>query len=111
MPTHHWSDRIGRSIIQDIVKLKIPLWTDGLRDYQLDMVSSVLDRNNVLVSLGTGCGKTTGFAIPVLVLREISKNPHLYPNLRCPKMAVGIVITPTKGLSSDIVHRLVWSLH
>jgi Lhr-like helicase len=93
------------------VKLKIPLWTDGLRDYQLDMVSSVLDRNNVLVSLGTGHGKTTGFAILVLVLREISENPHLYPNLRYPKKVVGIVIMPTKGLSSDIVCMLVWRLN
>jgi hypothetical protein len=103
MPIHRWTDRIGRSTIQEIVKLKIPEWKDGLRDYQLDMVASVLDGQNVLASLGTGRGKTAGYAIPVLVFREISLNPHLYPDLRYPKMAAGIVITPTKGLSFDIV--------
>jgi superfamily II DNA/RNA helicase len=107
MHIHRWSDRIGRSTIQDITKLKIPSWTNGLYDYQLDMVAAVLDRKNVLASLGTGSGKTAGFAIPVLVLREISKNPHLYPDLRYPEMAVGIVITPTKGLSFDIVSGLI----
>jgi hypothetical protein len=106
MPIHRWTDRIGRSAIQDIVKLKIPQWKDGLRDYQLDMAASVLDRKNVLISLGTGRGKTAGFAVPMLVLREISSNPDLYPDLRYPKMAVGIVITPTKGLSFDIVRGL-----
>ncbi|KAE9384328.1 hypothetical protein BT96DRAFT_968543 [Gymnopus androsaceus JB14] len=53
----------------------------------------------------TGGGKSALFGIPILVHHEISGNPTLYPKFSVciRERAVGIVITPTKGLANDIL--------
>ncbi|KAJ7193716.1 P-loop containing nucleoside triphosphate hydrolase protein [Mycena pura] len=107
-PRLRWQDELGRKTIGDIVKKVIPAWTDGLRPVQEDLVSAILDGDDVLCCTATGDGKSAAFSIPILVLDEYAVNPQLYPaGLRSRIGSVGVVVTPTKGLANNIVLELV----
>ncbi|KAJ7436294.1 P-loop containing nucleoside triphosphate hydrolase protein [Mycena latifolia] len=102
-----WQDPIGRQTINTIVKKLIPKLKDGLRPVQEDLIAPVLDGEHVLCCTATGDGKSAGFSVPILVINEYNKNPQLYPRgLRTRLHPVGIVVTPTKGLASNIVSEL-----
>ncbi|KAJ7752951.1 P-loop containing nucleoside triphosphate hydrolase protein [Mycena metata] len=107
VPNPRWQDPIGRQTIQTIVKKLIPNWTTGLRPIQEDLVSPILDSEDVLCCTATGDGKSAAFSIPILVLNEYNANRQLYPSgLRTRQNPVGLVVTPTKGLASNIVSEL-----
>ncbi|KAJ6449998.1 P-loop containing nucleoside triphosphate hydrolase protein [Mycena sanguinolenta] len=98
-----WKDDLGRETINRIVKKVIPGWTDGLRPVQMDLVVAILDGDDVLCCTATGDGKSAAFSVPLLVLQEYNAHPELYPRgLRTRVGAVGIVVTPTKGLANNI---------
>ncbi|KAJ7906435.1 hypothetical protein B0H13DRAFT_2333469 [Mycena leptocephala] len=101
-----WLSQIGRKPIQQIVKKLIPAWKDGRRGVQEDLVSAILDGDDILCCTATGDGKSAAFSAPILVLTEYNKNPALYPTgLPTRSNPVGIVVTPTKGLAANIVAR------
>ncbi|KAJ7804881.1 hypothetical protein B0H14DRAFT_3773290 [Mycena olivaceomarginata] len=56
--------------------------------------------------MATGGGKSAVFAVPIIVLKEMARNPDLYPDLPTRALPMGIVITPTKGLAANIVLEL-----
>ncbi|KAJ6549531.1 P-loop containing nucleoside triphosphate hydrolase protein [Mycena vulgaris] len=56
--------------------------------------------------MATGGGKSALFAVPILILREMARNRHLYPDLPTRALPQGIVVTPTKGLAANIVLEL-----
>ncbi|KAJ7167105.1 P-loop containing nucleoside triphosphate hydrolase protein [Mycena filopes] len=71
----------------------------------------VLDGEDIVCCMATGGGKSALFAVPIVVLREIARNPGLYPKLPTRPLPVlpgpvGVVITPTKGLAANIVVEL-----
>ena len=102
-----WQDPGGRNVLKTIVKKVIPEWKDGLRPVQEDLVTLILDGEDVLCCTATGDGKSAAFSVPILALNEYNNNPHLYaPNLRTRVEPVGIVVTPTKGLANNIVGTL-----
>ncbi|KAJ7643163.1 hypothetical protein DFH06DRAFT_957987, partial [Mycena polygramma] len=59
-----------------------------------------------LCCMSTGGGKSAIFAVPIVVLRELARHPHLYPDLPRRALPQGIVVTPTKGLAANIVLEL-----
>ncbi|KAJ7633588.1 P-loop containing nucleoside triphosphate hydrolase protein, partial [Mycena polygramma] len=74
---------------------------------QEDMNCAILDGEDLLCCSATGDGKSAAFSVPILVLTEYNAHPALYPaGLRTRLNPVGIVITPTKGLASNIVLEL-----
>ena len=80
-----------------------------LHPVQLELVSAVLNSHNILCCTATGDGKSAAFTIPGLVLKY---NAHLdaYPaGLPTWKRPIGVVITPTKGLSNNIICFLPFS--
>ncbi|KAJ7885278.1 hypothetical protein B0H14DRAFT_2257661, partial [Mycena olivaceomarginata] len=56
--------------------------------------------------IATGGGKSALFGVPIIVLKEMARNPDLYPDLPGRLLPVGLVITPTKGLAANIVLEL-----
>ncbi|KAK7000806.1 P-loop containing nucleoside triphosphate hydrolase protein [Favolaschia claudopus] len=106
VPKLRWTDYQGRETVKKIVKTLIPQWCTGLYSYQEDIVLRVLDGQDVLCCVSTGGGKSAMFAVPIIVMREMARNPHLYPALPTRVRPVGIVITPTKGLAGNIVSEL-----
>jgi superfamily II DNA/RNA helicase len=99
-----WRAPIGRNTIQKIVKKLIPAWKDGLRPVQEDLVSAILDGEDILCCTATGDGKSAAFSVPILALNEYNNNPLLYPaGLPTRLNPVGMVVTPTKGLAANIV--------
>ena len=89
-----------------IVKTLIPTcqWNDGLHPVQLELVSTILDGQDILCCTATGDGKSAAFAIPCLILIEYNAHPEAYPaGLPTRKRPIGVVITPTKGLANNIV--------
>ncbi|KZP07773.1 hypothetical protein FIBSPDRAFT_838915 [Athelia psychrophila] len=105
-PLLRWQDPAGQRTIDCIIKKRVPQWNTGLRDWQLPLVAKILDGEDVLCCTATGDGKSALFAAPIIVLREMSKNAHEYENLPCRVLPVGLVVTPTKGLSANIVKEL-----
>ncbi|KAJ7627874.1 hypothetical protein B0H17DRAFT_909704, partial [Mycena rosella] len=103
-----WQTERGRTTIQQIVATKIPQWAGGLRDWQVTVIAWILDGEDVLCITATGDGKSALFAVPILVLLEVAKNPATYPGFWDQKRRtpVGLVIAPTKGLSANIVRDL-----
>ncbi|KAJ6575914.1 hypothetical protein B0H10DRAFT_2443904 [Mycena sp. CBHHK59/15] len=99
-----WQTEHGRTTIQQIVATKIPQWTGGLCDSQVTVIAWILDGEDVLCITATGDGKSALFAVPILVLLEVAKNPAMYPGFgdQKRKTPVGLVIAPTKGLSANI---------
>jgi DEAD/DEAH box helicase domain-containing protein len=65
-----------------------------LRDWQVELTNSILRGNDVVLTAGTGQGKTTILYAPLLVTRL--RNPS----------AVGLSVVPTKALGLDQVHSL-----
>jgi superfamily II DNA helicase RecQ len=53
--------------------------------------------------MATGSGKSAMFAVSIIILLEMARNPHLYPDLPVRALPVGLVVTPTKGLAGNIV--------
>ncbi|KAJ6557447.1 P-loop containing nucleoside triphosphate hydrolase protein, partial [Mycena capillaripes] len=90
-----------------VVEEKIPEWTGGLHDWQVIVVAWILDGEDVLCITATGDGKSAIFAVPMIVLLEVAQNPTKYRGFAVnQKKPVGIVIAPTKGLSTNIVYEL-----
>ena len=75
----HWQDPIGLETIQNIVKKIIPTWTDGLHPVQLELVSAILDGQDILCCTATGNGKSAAFAVPGLVLLKYNAHLDTYP--------------------------------
>ncbi|KAJ7213990.1 P-loop containing nucleoside triphosphate hydrolase protein [Mycena pura] len=105
-PKYRWTDAQGRQTLRTIVKNLIPQWPYGLYSYQEEVVLRILDGQDVLCCLNTGGGKSAMFSVPLIALREVAKNPDLYPNLPTRSRPVGILITPTIGLAANIVSDL-----
>ena len=74
-----WQDPIGLEMIQTIVKKLIPTWMDGLHPVQLELVSAILDGQDILCCTATGDVKSAAFAVPALVLLEYNAHPDAYP--------------------------------
>ena len=52
-----WQDPIGLETRCTIVKTLIPTWSDGLHPFQLKLVSTILDCQDILCCTATGDGK------------------------------------------------------
>ncbi|KAJ7737945.1 hypothetical protein B0H16DRAFT_1761928 [Mycena metata] len=79
-PTLRWQSSTGRNTISEIVKKLLPEWTSGLRPVQEELVSDILDSDDVLCCTATGDGKSCAFYIPILVLSEYNTNRAEYPS-------------------------------
>ncbi|KAJ7692190.1 hypothetical protein B0H17DRAFT_934210 [Mycena rosella] len=112
---YHWRDPKGRRTLKEIVKKLIPQWENGLYPAQSELITRVPDGEDVFCSMATarGGGKSATFAVPIIVLGEMARNPHLYPNLPVRALPMGLVITPTKGLAANIVRCIlcIFSTH
>ncbi|KAJ7675499.1 hypothetical protein B0H17DRAFT_945885 [Mycena rosella] len=102
-PRYRWRDPPGRRTITAIVKKLLPQWKNGLYPDQHNLVTRVLDGESILCCMLTGGGKSAIFSIPILILCEMAHNPRLYPDLPTCPLPQEIVVTPTKGLSANIV--------
>lgn len=100
-----WQDPEGLEIIRTIISKRIPQWKEGLRPSQLEPIALILDGEDVLCTMATGSGKSALFFVPILVHLELSTNPEMYPNhsKQAHHLPVGVVVTPTKGLSCNLV--------
>ncbi|KAJ7478915.1 P-loop containing nucleoside triphosphate hydrolase protein [Mycena latifolia] len=102
-----WQDAIGRQTMNKIVKKLVPEWKDGLRPVQEDLISAMLDGDDILCCTATGDGKSGAFSVPILVLNEYNNHRELYPAVLPTRLnPVGMVVTPTKGLAANIVLEL-----
>ncbi|KAJ7241853.1 hypothetical protein C8J57DRAFT_1018245, partial [Mycena rebaudengoi] len=70
---------------------------------QLVIIAWILDGGDVLCISTTGDGKLAIFAVPIIVLLKVARNPTPYPGFACQKLPVGIVIALTKGLAVNMV--------
>jgi ATP-dependent helicase YprA (DUF1998 family) len=103
-----WTDAVGLETLNLVVSRCASQWPNGLYEYQVGPISCLLNREHVLFFTGTGSGKAALFIVPLLVHRELSRNPDHYPPLPVKKNAVAMIITPTKGLANSIVGAVLF---
>ncbi|KAJ7017191.1 P-loop containing nucleoside triphosphate hydrolase protein, partial [Mycena alexandri] len=101
-----WQSPQGHQTVSTIVKKRIPQWPNGLYLAQKKLIVRILDGEDIVCCMATGGGKSALFAVPIVVLLELARNPALYPDLPSRALPVGIVVTPTKGLAANIVLEL-----
>ncbi|KAF8232483.1 hypothetical protein L208DRAFT_1081649, partial [Tricholoma matsutake] len=103
-----WQDPLGLKTINTIVKTLIPTWTNGLHPVQLKLVLTILDGQDILCCTATGDGKSAALSIPCLgCSTEYNRHLDKYPaGLPTQKRPIGVVITPMKGLTNNIVFEL-----
>jgi hypothetical protein len=65
-PRLRWQDPVGLETINTIVKKVIPAWTNGLHQVQLDLVSMILDIQDILCCTATGFSRIAVAAVPTL---------------------------------------------
>ncbi|KIY70944.1 hypothetical protein CYLTODRAFT_472970 [Cylindrobasidium torrendii FP15055 ss-10] len=102
-----WWSTEGRATLKTIVAKLVPKWPNGLRSEQEEPILRILDGEDLLLTTATGRGKSALFTIPLLVHREVTSNPTDYAGFSCKSTPIGLVITPTKGLASNIVDILM----
>ncbi|KAJ3881411.1 P-loop containing nucleoside triphosphate hydrolase protein [Lentinula edodes] len=102
----NWQSSEGQETLKTIVAQRMPQLPTGLYNYQTKIVLWVLDRQDLLWITATGDGKSMAYTVPILVHQELSQNPDRYPAFRACKFPVGVVVTPTKGLSQSITKSL-----
>ncbi|KAJ7725477.1 P-loop containing nucleoside triphosphate hydrolase protein [Mycena metata] len=105
-PQFRWQSPKGHQTVSTVVKKRIPQWSNGLYPAQTQLIVRILDGEDIVCCMATGGGKSTLFAVPIIVLLELAQNPDLYPDLPSRALPIGIVITPTKGLAANIVLEL-----
>jgi hypothetical protein len=71
--------------------------------WQLNLVVQILYSEDILCCTATRDEKSVLFAVSFIILQEMAQNPRLYPDLPYHSHPVSLVITPTKGLSANIV--------
>jgi hypothetical protein len=59
--------------------------------------------------MATGGGESALSAVPIIVLREMARNRHLYLDLPTRVLPQGIVVTPIKGPAGNIVRFIFTS--
>ena len=99
-----WQDPPGLETINIIVKKLILWWMNRLHTVQLKLISAILDGQDILCCTATSNGKSAAFSIPCLMLLEYNQHPESYPtNLPIHLRPIGVMVTPTKGLASNII--------
>ncbi|KAF5346591.1 hypothetical protein D9758_013448 [Tetrapyrgos nigripes] len=105
--TYRWQSSEGQALLNNIIRKRVPQWTDGLKDGQSKVVTRILDGEKVLWIAATGEGKSAAFQVPVLVHEELRRDPELCPGFVAKEKPIGIVVTPTKGLATNIVRYML----
>jgi len=98
-----WTSKYGQTLlagrINTTVKKIIPLWTNRLHMVQLELISAILDGQDILCCTATGDGKLAAFSIPCLVLLLYNQHPESYPtNLPTRSRPIGHT---NKGISQQ----------
>lgn len=75
-----------------IASLTQKLGYDHLQDWQANLTQEVLDGKDVVLTAGTGRGKSTLLFAPLLAKREVDSR------------AIGLSVAPTKALGEDQVY-------
>ncbi|ESK87946.1 hypothetical protein Moror_10882 [Moniliophthora roreri MCA 2997] len=91
--------------LNTIVKKLISQWNNGLKPFQYQSISKILNLNNLLCITATSDGKLALLAVPLLIYKEISWNCASFPKfgVDIKSKPVGLIITPTKGLVNNII--------
>ena len=91
LKTHFLMSPCWNSIIPTLAQ---KLGYDHLQDWQADLTQKVLDGNDVVLTAGTGRGKSTLLFAPLLAKQEVDDR------------AIGLSVAPTKALGEDQVYLI-----
>lgn len=101
-----WTSTEGRAKIKEIITQRLPQWTTGPRDSQVDCWAHNLMHIPTILVASTGWGKTAAFFGAILVLQHLFKDPahrqitEEITLLPPPAVAVALVVTPLVELGN-----------
>lgn len=91
---------LGRQLCRQILLEKLPF---GPHDYQLDVITRILDGEDVIAVSATGSGKSAYIYMVMIIALAILDNKSLCPTVCFPPDPAMIVICPTTALEEDLV--------
>lgn len=107
-----WTSNEGKAKIREIITQRLPQWSTGPRDSQVDCWAQNLMHVPTILVASTGWGKTAAFFGAILVLqylqepanRQITDEIKLLPP---PAKPVALIVTPLIELG--YAHVRLWS--
>ena len=101
-----WLSLHGKTLIREIIQQRLPQWSNGPRDSQVEYWAHNLERIPTILIASTGWGKTAAFFGAVMVLQYLNHTPPLgVPKL--PPKPIALVVTPLIELGNAHVRRLL----
>jgi hypothetical protein len=98
-----WLSPQGKTLIREIIQQRLPQWSNGPRDSQVECWAHNLER---IPTISTGWGKTAAFFGAVMVLQYLNHTrPEGLP--KPPPKPVALVVTPLIELGKAHVRRLL----
>ncbi|KDQ50833.1 hypothetical protein JAAARDRAFT_51106 [Jaapia argillacea MUCL 33604] len=100
-----WLSADRQNLIRTIIKSRIPEWTTGPRDFQLESWAYSLDGKPQLNIVATGGGKTALFYGPLLIAQHLLRYP--VPGIKpVPPKPVILIVTPLVELGNKHVSEM-----
>ncbi|KAF8967909.1 hypothetical protein BDZ97DRAFT_1801925 [Flammula alnicola] len=90
-----------RRLCWQILLEKLPF---GPHDYELDVLTRILDKENVIAASATGSGKSAYIYMVMIIILAISENPSLCPFAKFPNDPAMVVVCPTTALEEDLIN-------
>ncbi|KAF8814139.1 hypothetical protein BYT27DRAFT_7250321 [Phlegmacium glaucopus] len=101
-----WLSLQGKNIICEIIQRRLPQWSNGPRDSQVDCWAHNLERIPTILITSTGWGKTAAFFGAVMVLQHLNHTrPQGIP--KPPPKPVALVVTPLIELGNAHAREMV----
>ncbi|KJA13172.1 hypothetical protein HYPSUDRAFT_107574, partial [Hypholoma sublateritium FD-334 SS-4] len=94
---------IGRQLCRQILSTKLPF---GPHDYQLDVITRVLDGEDVIAVSATGSGKSAYIYMVMIIALAILDDRSLCPSACFPADPAMVVICPTTALEEDLEQKM-----
>ncbi len=76
---------------------------ESFRQYQMDIIRSVMTGDNVMLILSTGGGKSLSYQIPILIANKICNEQQINEPIQ---HGIGIIVSPLISLIKDQISSL-----
>ncbi|KII85949.1 hypothetical protein PLICRDRAFT_65078, partial [Plicaturopsis crispa FD-325 SS-3] len=104
-----WLRPERQDLIRSIFRERIPQWTHGPRDFQIEAWGHILNGTPLLAVVATGGGKTALYYGPIIIYHYLFHHPSLLDVAAqriLPRKPVAIVVSPLIELGNSQVSAM-----
>lgn len=98
-----WDNSNGELTLQKLVRLVIPRWPRGAREWQLPVLIKTLNREHTITMAPTRGGKSAPFFLSVLIHLQMRKSPNLCSGRSYTYDPLAIIVLPLNAIAKTLV--------